>query len=622
MTVKRQLLTVSAAAVVCLTSIHGTASAQGTPPFDQAINLQLFNSAVGPKTFMTVDDASIADKGRFNVDFMMTFLTDPFTIYEVDEANDSLDAPLTEVVSQLFAGDLSGAYGLTDKLHLGVSLPLVFRIRGDGIDPANPMGNGDSIRATGFGDMLVEGKLRLSDNGPMRLAAIGGVTLPTSVGAGGSAFLGDDLPTARARVAAQWTNGGGRGPLSVGANLGVILRKPRELYASTVGQQVVYKFAGAYRVNERVTVIAELFGNTGLTNIDLDASPLEAGGSVRVRANSSFSVIAGGGAGLVSGIGSPGLRIFAAVGWSPDFRDTDGDGIANQKDKCPVQPEDRDGFEDDDGCPDLDNDGDLRPDVTDKCPNKAEDFDGFEDDDGCPEADNDGDGIPDASDRCKNDKEDGLKPYPKDGCPGNKRDSDGDGVWDAYDKCPRDEEDADGFEDEDGCPDKDNDGDGIADADDKCPLCAEDKDGVEDGDGCPDLATHASFANGRITLKKQPDFRSGGTLSKGGKAVVDEIAFVMQSQPTVAKWVVVVGVRKGRSAARAKQQAGFRAVAIRARLVAAGVDASRLQVVGAVSTSSRVAIVARGTRDAGDDTKRFCPAKYRATPKPATGTGG
>ena len=46
--------------------------------------------------------------------------------------------------------------------------------------------------------------------------------------------------------------------------------------------------------------------------------------------------------------------------------DTDGDGIADDKDKCPKDPEDKDGFQDEDGCPDPDNDGDDIPDNFDQ----------------------------------------------------------------------------------------------------------------------------------------------------------------------------------------------------------------------------------------------------------------
>ena len=66
-------------------------------------------------------------------------------------------------------------------------------------------------------------------------------------------------------------------------------------------------------------------------------------------------------------------------------RDSDGDGIPDDVDQCPNEPEDYDGFQDEDGCPDPDNDGDGIPDVDDLCPLDPEDFDGFQDEDGCPD---------------------------------------------------------------------------------------------------------------------------------------------------------------------------------------------------------------------------------------------
>ena len=94
--------------------------------------------------------------------------------------------------------------------------------------------------------------------------------------------------------------------------------------------------------------------------------------------------------------------------------DKDGDGIPNTLDACREEPEDIDGFEDEDGCPDPDNDDDGIPDIVDQCPNEPEDIDGFEDEDGCPDPDNDGDGVLDADDQCPHELEndDVL-----DGCP-------------------------------------------------------------------------------------------------------------------------------------------------------------------------------------------------------------
>lgn len=50
--------------------------------------------------------------------------------------------------------------------------------------------------------------------------------------------------------------------------------------------------------------------------------------------------------------------------------DPDADGIVGDADKCPNVPEDKDGFEDDDGCPEIDNDQDCVFDDADKCPLK------------------------------------------------------------------------------------------------------------------------------------------------------------------------------------------------------------------------------------------------------------
>jgi hypothetical protein len=64
--------------------------------------------------------------------------------------------------------------------------------------------------------------------------------------------------------------------------------------------------------------------------------------------------------------------------------DRDGDGVLDDSDRCPDDPEDYDGFADADGGPDPDNDSDGILDVDDLCPNEPEPKDGNQDDDGCP----------------------------------------------------------------------------------------------------------------------------------------------------------------------------------------------------------------------------------------------
>ncbi len=77
-----------------------------------------------------------------------------------------------------------------------------------------------------------------------------------------------------------------------------------------------------------------------------------------------------------------GRLVVIGPGGEPD---SDYDGIPDSVDQCPDVVEDHDGFEDEDGCPDLDDDGDGIPDSEDRCPRAPETVNGFEDEDGCPD---------------------------------------------------------------------------------------------------------------------------------------------------------------------------------------------------------------------------------------------
>ncbi|OGJ90912.1 MAG: hypothetical protein A2268_09725 [Candidatus Raymondbacteria bacterium RifOxyA12_full_50_37] len=170
-----------------------------------------------------------------------------------------------------------------------------------------------------------------------------------------------------------------------------------------------------------------------------------------------------------------------------NWGDKDGDGIPNDEDTCPEDPEDVDNFKDSDGCPDPDNDLDGISDINEpenKYRDMPEDFDGYKDSDGVPDPDNDGDYIPDSQDLCINVPEDRDGFEDLDGCP--ETDNDSDGVPDSVDMLPNDPEDMDGFQDKDGAPDFDNDADGIKDFLDRCPGAQEIFNNFQDDDGCPD----------------------------------------------------------------------------------------------------------------------------------------
>ncbi|MES2684040.1 MAG: thrombospondin type 3 repeat-containing protein [Pseudomonadota bacterium] len=153
-----------------------------------------------------------------------------------------------------------------------------------------------------------------------------------------------------------------------------------------------------------------------------------------------------------------------------DPLDEDGDGVPNNRDKCPGTPRGVTVYSD--GCP-TDLDGDGVPDYLDKCPNTPKGT--IVNKDGCP-ADSDGDGVLDVNDKCPGTPK-GVVVDSK-GCP---LDSDGDGIPDYLDKCPNTP--AGTKVDERGCPFADADGDGIPDYLDKCPDSPK---GIAVGpDGCP-----------------------------------------------------------------------------------------------------------------------------------------
>ena len=269
----------------------------------------------------------------------------------------------------------------------------------------------------------------------------------------------------------------------------------------SVGTQLTYGIGASLAiVKQRFEVLGEFYGYADVTG-NAKAYPIEGLGAIKLYLAKKSFMVAGAGGGLY-GIsdtgkmtGGPTWRAFLGFIFEPNIGDRDGDGIKDDVDKCPDDPEDFDDFEDEDGCPDPDNDRDGILDVDDKCPNEPETKNGFEDEDGCPdsvELDRDGDGIPDTLDKCPDDPEDKDGFEDEDGCPDP--DNDKDGILDVDDLCPNDPEDKDGFEDQDGCPDPDNDKDRILDKDDKCPNEPEVYNGFEDEDGCPD--------KGRVIVRK------------------------------------------------------------------------------------------------------------------------
>jgi outer membrane protein OmpA-like peptidoglycan-associated protein len=208
-------------------------------------------------------------------------------------------------------------------------------------------------------------------------------------------------------------------------------------------------------------------------------------------------------------------------------KDTDGDGITDDKDKCPTVP-------------------------------------GVAKYDGCPVPDTDKDGINDDEDQCPTVP--GVARYH--GCP--IPDSDKDGINDEEDKCPT----VSGVARYQGCPVPDTDGDGVNDEEDKCPTVR----GTVENHGCPEI---------KEEVKKKVDFAAQNILfaSSSYKLLassdkgLNDVVKILQDNPELK---LTIDGHTDNTGTPEKNQtlSENRANAVKDYLVSKGIDASRLTAAG------------------------------------------
>ncbi len=496
--------------------------------------------------------------------------------------------------SLLFRMALPGPGFLPGKrLELGGAVPVAFW-QGD----SGSMDGANDLKGWAWGDPSLYLKAVVFTDGGFSI--------------GVKPYLQMGLGRSGANASSGWSGGGtlifGLSPnsrLDLLFEGGFIYRNATEVANMSVGKSVTWSAGARYGLTPVLDLVGDVWGETFLEGkLDAHEIPVEADLGLRISKVMDHDVLRfltglGTGAGT-HGAGNPDVRVFAVLQWShlapkPLPPDTDGDGILDKDDKCPKQPEDMDGFEDEDGCPDADNDGDGILDKADKCPNKAEDKDGFEDEDGCPDADNDGDGI-----------------------------------LDKADKCPNKAEDKDGFEDEDGCPDADNDGDGIPDAKDKCPNEPETINGNKDEDGCPDKGRSlVRLTEKKIEiLQKIYFYFNKAKIKRQSYPVLVQVATILRLHKEIRKVEIQGHTDTMGKADYNMKLSQKRAEAVRKFLVNAGVEPERLIAKGygltrpVVTTCSKIRSRRRRRKcEAKNRRVEFVILEQGASAQPAENTG-
>jgi outer membrane protein OmpA-like peptidoglycan-associated protein len=295
------------------------------------MNAQLFRPSIDSKSTLWTDQTLAAGDRYTMARAIVHYANDPL-VYVAKNGD------RTELVSGIWQLNLSAAH-TRGKLRLGADLPVYLRT------------NGSLGGETGLGDIGLEARYSLLD----RRTAFFGVAPIVRV----------NLPTTT--VDAPLGNG------SFGYEVG--LAADKELGSSTVfavnigtrgipevalenvewGDQLFLRAGIGHELTEDAGLSVDFarFMTYGqFSNPAANPSEVLLGGWKRL--DSGLTLRAGVGTAVNGGVGAAKYRVVFGLGYEPATEgDSDMDGILDGKDACPQDPEDFDGYMDEDGCPEA-----------------------------------------------------------------------------------------------------------------------------------------------------------------------------------------------------------------------------------------------------------------------------
>ena len=475
---KSQPSVFSAAALFGMSLVAGSSTAWGQTdiPSQTAIDVQNYWPSAGPSQSISLRSSDMLPHLALGFALDANYMDHPLVLQEV------ATGLRHDAVSYAVTTDFVWGFGLFNRFQLNLAVPLVVTQSGEGITalvanggPATQLSQ-TALRDIRFDlSVAVLQRARRTDADGLGLRIDLGGAAPVGDSGG---FEGAPTWTFAPMLVADFRIKG----LTITANVGARIRGTAAVGDAEWGNQGVLGFGLAYRplafnrlmVGVDVLALVPVYGPINVLTANGVSTynpftPVELfyGARYAIDRGRDIEVTLGGGAPLDNAPTVPAFRFILGLSYTPHGFDNDGDGVPDASDNCPNVPEDRDGFQDADGCPDPDNDNDRIPDVADHCPNDPEDYDNFQDADGCPDPDNDQDGIVDAEDECPSEAQGDHPDRMHPGCP--IRDRDHDGVLDGRDQCV--DEPAGEHPDpaRPGCPLPDRDHDGVPDALDLCP---------------------------------------------------------------------------------------------------------------------------------------------------------
>lgn len=371
---RRSLLALSIA-TACAASA-GTAEAKDCQSalVSTCVNSDTFWPNPGPSLFTAVGSTQTVTEGQVGFGLVTSYQSRPLLL---DVPSPGPGGTRQFVVDNQVTGNFLWAYGITSRLQLDVALPLTFGQSGAGTSPVT---GGDELRSTALRDLrygLAFGIIPRDRTDPLKAAKEGGLGKSLAVAARMTfvAPTGDskELAGDRTAVVAPSISADYRVSRAViGADLGARLRPVTEFAGTRVGTQISTALGVGYEILDRELLTVMLEGRA-LFNLPEQRTVTQSAFGLAAQETNGKRIIPaewmlsartapllggdvaftlGGGGPLPLRDGSaftPRFRFLLGVVYAPTDKDTDGDGVPDRIDRCPLDKGPRGG--DRPGCP-------------------------------------------------------------------------------------------------------------------------------------------------------------------------------------------------------------------------------------------------------------------------------
>ena len=359
-----------------------TATAQTRP----SIDARTWRPSADAESSIVLEPTATPGPGLWNVAAWFSYAQSPVVLYDA-----STGAVAGRPVIRSIGCDLVAGLGLGKRVSVGLDLPLF--VWQEGTSVGTSIVSGGSIPTAGIGDVALSAKASIVENtgrgvpAGLGLSAAGSLSLPTGNRA---SFQGEGAVTASVGLRAEyafvvgavratlgyaartqdrtWPDASLGGPTfgdAIAWSAGIVLRPGAVFERLDSGDRQLWELAahGALPAGPVAP-----FGLGGGDASPLSPALLAVDDRIALGHGRDAFFLAGADFGLDKAVGVPLVRGIVAVGWAPRSHDRDNDGVPDDVDECPDLAEDRDGIQDEDGCPEDDADSDGILDEKDACP--------------------------------------------------------------------------------------------------------------------------------------------------------------------------------------------------------------------------------------------------------------